>query len=746
MSSDHKVGTARAFEKGIRILTLLPALLLTSCTYVRGEPSDPTPAVDPFANGQEETQPPPEYTRDEIADYLDATWYEDTLVSNDVFVLRDAPCFEAAATPTDGSVTVLSFNCPADQVGLEVGQVLVGTEDDGFLRRITALQTNGLVAVAETEPAGLDDVWYVADFSNAIRIDPMAEVMESDEARAELSLPEGWSFQKVLWEDGGGDEDTGWEALLEAEGLLYVVPTLYMDADIGVETSWSIPPISVAVNEVEAGVKLETTAEIVLHGRVDGWWTEEGDVELFTFGRDFVFPGPAGIPIVAGMDFTVELTWLATADASVDATVGAWAEAEFGLGGYYRDGEWGLLDDWDWDAGMIGPEVDVDGHFFARAGIKITVSANVYGGVLEFGASGEPWVDADLALDCSDVDWALQWGVDTSAHVGGLWGAVPDYEFDLVDFGPYELASGEVEIPGLDALPDPDCEDEDEAPDVGGEISDVSTPDPTDEPWWDEGWGDAPEIEITPNDGVHWYGFDRSPSGNGYWMVNVDGQVAAYGDAGYFGSFSAGDEPIEGLTAHPNGDGYWLLAADGTVHAYGSARVHDSNTSDPISAAIVAFAAHPSGEGYWTVGADGVVHAYGVAERVGQPDTLPARQMATDLVPTPSGSGYWILGFDGQVYAFGDAAWHGDADHPGWTAFTGLAAHPSGAGYWAVTGAGRVFAFGAATDLGSLEPGTSAAAVHDIVSTPSGEGYWLVTYDGDVHAFGDAEGFGSPLS
>ncbi len=733
----------------MRSLAIVSALVLTSCTYVWGEPSEDGPAGTGEFVLPDEQEGGPDLTKEEIAEHLDATWYGDTLVSNDVVVLRDTPCFEASNSPDGGATTILSFSCPADQIGLEAGDVLVGTEGRGFLRRVTEVSTNGLVAVARTEPAGLEDVWYVADFESALRIDPFAEVMatgmDDDEARAELSLPEGWSFHEVLWEDGGGDEDTGWEALLEAEGLLYVIPTLYMDADIGVETSWSWPPVSVSVNEVEAGVKMEATAEIVLHGRAAGWWTEEGDVELFTFGRDFVFPGPAGIPIVAGMDFTVELTWLATAEASLDATVGGWAEAEFGLGGYYRDGEWGLLDDWDWDAGVIGPEVDLDGTFFARAGLKVTVSANVYGGALEFGASGEPWVGAELGLDCSAVDWELMWGVDTSAHVGGLWGAIPDYEFDLVNFGPYELASGEIDVP-LDFLPDPDCEPEDSEPDVGGEISDTSTPDLTDEPWWDEGWGDAPEIVIAPNDGVQWYGFDRTRSGDGYWMAGGDGRVATFGDAPHLGDFTAGEEVIEGVFGHPTADGYWLLGADGTVHPFGAARVHDSNTSDPISAAIVTFAPHPSGEGYWTVGADGVVHAYGAAERVGQPDTLPARRMAVDIAPTQSGSGYWILGFDGKVYAFGDASWQGDADHPGLTAFTGLAAHPAGSGYWVVTADGQVFSFGTASHHGGLEPGTTASAVHDLIPTPSGGGYWLVTYSGDVHAFGDAEGLGSPAA
>lgn len=724
------------------VLSLGLLMTVPGCSYIWGEPAG---GADEAVFGPADDEDPlGGYTRDELAGWLDATWYGETLVSNDAFVVRDAPCYEATASPDGGETLVLSFSCPAEEAGLREGQVLIGTEGRGFLRRVDELQTNGNVAVARTSPAGFEDVWYVADFATAVKIDPMAEGLVDDAMReVELSLPQGWTFSKVLYDGSGGDAETGWSAQLDAEGLLYVVPTLYMDADIGIETSWGWPPVSVAVDKVEAGVVFEATAEIVLHGNIEGHWHEDGSTQLFTFGRDFVFPGPAGIPIVAGMDFTVELTWEADASASLDGSIGAHADARFGLGGRYEDGTWESLDDWDWDAAMIGPELDLEGTFSARAGIKITASANVYGGALEFGASGEPWIGPELELDCDAVDWKLQWGVDTSAHVGGLWGAVPDYEFDIVDFGPYELASGEVDLP-LDFLPDPDCAPEDEAPELGGEDSVSSDDAGVGAPWWEEAYGDVDILEPGEMEPSKWYGFDRTPDGDGYWMVDVDGRVEAFGGAGHHGDFVSGGSPVEALVAHPGGAGYWLLAADATVYPFGSAQVYDSNTSDPITAAIAAFAAHPSGQGYWTVGADGVVHAYGAAERVGQPDGLPGRRMAVDIAPTPSGAGYWILGFDGVVYSFGDAAYAGDADGGGgWSAFTGMHAHPSGEGYWLTTADGRVFAFGGAPHLGDLA-GETGQAVMDIVGTPTGEGYWLATWDGEVHPFGDALWHGDP--
>ena len=56
-----------------------------------------------------------------------------------------------------------------------------------------------------------------------------------------------------------------------------------------------------------------------------------------------------------------------------------------------------------------------------------------------------------------------------------------------------------------------------------------------------------------------------TPSGNGYWIVDSDGGVFAFGDAGFYGSMGGVrlNAPVVGVAATADGHGYWLAASDG---------------------------------------------------------------------------------------------------------------------------------------------------------------------------------------
>jgi len=72
-----------------------------------------------------------------------------------------------------------------------------------------------------------------------------------------------------------------------------------------------------------------------------------------------------------------------------------------------------------------------------------------------------------------------------------------------------------------------------------------------------------------------------TPSGNGTYQAEVNGQVVFTGDAStYFGSPIPGSvpanqqivgAPITGIAATPNGQGYWMVDADGNVYNFGNA-------------------------------------------------------------------------------------------------------------------------------------------------------------------------------
>ncbi len=102
--------------------------------------------------------------------------------------------------------------------------------------------------------------------------------------------------------------------------------------------------------------------------------------------------------------------------------------------------------------------------------------------------------------------------------------------------------------------------------------------------------------------------------GTGYWTVDDDATIAAFGDAMPFPAFgSALTQPVVAATRTPSGSGLWLVANDGGIFAYGDARFHGSTGNIKLNQPIVGMAPTPTGNGYWLVANDGGIFAYGDA-------------------------------------------------------------------------------------------------------------------------------------
>jgi hypothetical protein len=204
---------------------------------------------------------------------------------------------------------------------------------------------------------------------------------------------------------------------------------------------------------------------------------------------------------------------------------------------------------------------------------------------------------------------------------------------------------------------------------------------------------------------------------------------------------------LKGTASTPSGNGYWLMDVFGHVYAFGDA--HNFGGGDyqfPDNA--VAIVPTPTGNGYWVVGAKGSVHTFGDAANYGDLPrlrvTLSLNREITNVVATPSGHGYWMIAKDGGVFAFGDAPFFGSM---GATALNqevrSGAATPTGLGYWLFAGDGGVFAFGDAGFYGSMAGHPFHAQILDGGRTADGKGYWLTDRDGRVFPFGDATFYGS---
>lgn len=197
-------------------------------------------------------------------------------------------------------------------------------------------------------------------------------------------------------------------------------------------------------------------------------------------------------------------------------------------------------------------------------------------------------------------------------------------------------------------------------------------------------------------------------------------------------------------TTRPQGDGYWQVDSNGSVYAYGAAELYPENIADSHLDWVVAMGSTLSGLGYYTLDVSGKVITYGDAEHFG--DLARFENDAKDFALTPSGEGYWILLSTGEVYAFGDAASMGPFDISGENNdgspvyAVSFDVHPDGGG-WCLLSNGEILLAGAVPDYGALfddYPYNTAERPTRLRAMADGSGFWCTSNGGYVQAFGDA--------
>jgi hypothetical protein len=205
----------------------------------------------------------------------------------------------------------------------------------------------------------------------------------------------------------------------------------------------------------------------------------------------------------------------------------------------------------------------------------------------------------------------------------------------------------------------------------------------------------------------------------GYLITASTGQVWAF-NTHSFGSETAPNGPLIGLTPDIATRGYWLASRYGNVYAF-----HAPNYGSEVgkTSTVVGIAADQATGGYWLATRYGTVYGFD-APRYGSVTSSTLVGIAYD----PATGGYWLVSRDGNVYAY-HATNYGSAKN---TFIVGMAADPATGGYWLVNKYGNVFAFHApkyGTALGKT------STVVGITADPATGGYWLLTKYGKVYAF-----------
>ena len=237
-------------------------------------------------------------------------------------------------------------------------------------------------------------------------------------------------------------------------------------------------------------------------------------------------------------------------------------------------------------------------------------------------------------------------------------------------------------------------------------------------------------------------GASATDTGTGYWTVQRDGRVSAFGNAHNFGN--ASQQNVVGIAPTRSGRGYWVATANGLVLPYGDAAPYGGLEHVRLAQPIVGITATPSGDGYWLVASDGGVFSFGDARFHGSTGAVHLAAPIVGMASTKTGRGYWLVALDGGVFSFGNARFYGSTASVRLQApIAGMTRTRSGNGYRLVAWDGGVFGFGDARFYGSMGSHPLRAPVMHLATTPDDHGYWEFAVDGGVFSFGDAPFLGA---
>ena len=233
------------------------------------------------------------------------------------------------------------------------------------------------------------------------------------------------------------------------------------------------------------------------------------------------------------------------------------------------------------------------------------------------------------------------------------------------------------------------------------------------------------------------------PDGSGYYEVDAQGDVAAFGGAVCFGAMTGTplNRPIVGMAVDPATGGYWLVATDGGIFTF-NAPFLGSTGGMHLNRPIVGMSPDRSGGGYWLVATDGGVFAFGNAPFLGSTGNIRLNQPIVGMAVDPATGGYWLVATDGGVFSFGGAPFLGSTgnirlNRP----IVGMAPLAGGRGYRLIASDGGVFDFNAPF-YGSTGNISLNRPIIGGLDDAAGDGYWLIASDGGVFSY-NAPFFGS---
>ncbi len=375
------------------ILVLLGFIILMACAK-DDEPKPNTPTVP------ESTEDPvPELENPKIAD-------------NVVVILDDTSDLVSSETDIENGIYIIEYT--GDVATVAVNDIIVGDEEDGFLRKVNSVSLSGNTQTMETEQAALDQVFENADLSFNLDLANLEEVTNKGYQITSSELIFDY-VAKGITIDKTNTFSFNMDAVsLSSGGLSFTVsgnakfnPNFNFDAEI---RGFSVKSVVFEADNAElslgAGYELGAGASVSV----------TNDVRLVRLRKRFTFV-VGTVPVVVTADVRLNASLNTTLDATFTASGSYTKTYTVDTGVNFDNGQWtGRFN--------TGESTSIDPLSYNSAvnltetlAITPNVQVKFYGVVAPY-VEPEMFAKYEMSLNANGDDWDSSFGVGLNLTMG----------------------------------------------------------------------------------------------------------------------------------------------------------------------------------------------------------------------------------------------------------------------------------------------------------------------------------------
>jgi len=319
----------------------------------------------------------------------DAVEPGDLVLNSDLIIIDDDPCVAAVDVPEDRELLTFDFSCDPLVHELAAGRIVVGTEGGGYLRRIVAIEEDGLTVRAWTVEASLNEV---------IEHGTMDETISFNTGRTLIDFSNTSLYS--------GEHLGSSVSVYLNRGSFDINPALVMDGH------WSYGSMENFNMDLGVDFSADLLATLSSSNRLS--WGR--DKTLWEMAWPFAFAvGP--LPVAGNLTLELKAGFRIDAPGQMSTSVGANGDMQIHTRKSWVSG-FGWIDndlfEGDWD--IVEPGLNISNRFKARVFARLDANIKIYG-VAGPRVATDLFVQTVAVADCAGLDYQVDAGVESRCSV-----------------------------------------------------------------------------------------------------------------------------------------------------------------------------------------------------------------------------------------------------------------------------------------------------------------------------------------